>query len=192
LLIFSAIPDDVLPAADPVGLLSPSANASTSGSQPYGLKRRSSPTSPPCNQPVQGFVVENRNRQRLKKNDNWSSTSLQTALKALNHGYELRLVARFFGIPPSSLLDHANGRTLTQKRRKGGVLTEEEARLVDYMMKMANLGYPLSMADVKIKVAEIVQERPKPFTDGIPSVSWVFWFRRRYPELVLRTSQGLR
>jgi hypothetical protein len=63
---------------------------------------------------------------------------------------------------------------------------------VDYMMKMANLGYPLSMADVKIKVAEIVQERPKPFTDGIPSVSWVFWFRRRYPELVLRTSQGLR
>jgi hypothetical protein len=69
------------------------------------------------------------------------------------------LVARFFDILPSSLSNYVNGRTLTRTRRKGEVLINvEKAGLVDYMMKMETLGYSLSMADVKIKVAEMVQK----------------------------------
>jgi hypothetical protein len=56
---------------------------------------------------------------------------------------------------------------------------------------MAALGYPLSMGQLKLKVATMVQDRPNPFTNGIPGKSWLYWFRWRHPKLVLRSSQGL-
>ena len=68
---------------------------------------------------------------------------------------------------------------------------EEESLLVEYMFKMATLGYPLTLGQLKLKVAMIVQERPNPFTDGILGKSWLFGFRQRHPDLVLCSPQGL-
>jgi hypothetical protein len=105
---------------------------------------------------------------------------------------KIRQVARLFDIPTSSLSDHVNGRTLTRKRGPTSVMTpEEESQLVQYAMKMADLGYPLNLGQLKIKVAEMTQDRPTPFIDGVPGGSWVKWFRRRHPDLILRSSQGL-
>jgi hypothetical protein len=35
-------------------------------------------------------------------------------------------------------------------------------------MKMADLGYPLNLGQLKIKVAKLTQEHPTPFPDGVP------------------------
>ena len=56
---------------------------------------------------------------------------------------------------------------------------------------MQDYGQPLSMQQLRLKVATITQERVTPFHDGIPGGSWVRWFKKRHPELTLRTSQGL-
>jgi hypothetical protein len=64
----------------------------------------------------------------------------------------------------------------------------KEAQLVDYVLKMAELGYPLSLGQLKIKVAELVQFRPTTFTAGVPGGSWVKWFGRRHPKLTFRSS----
>ena len=58
-------------------------------------------------------------KQKLKRNGNWTTESLKVALRAMEEGCKIREVARYFGIPASSLSDHANGRTLTRKRGWG-------------------------------------------------------------------------
>jgi hypothetical protein len=56
---------------------------------------------------------------------------------------------------------------------------------------MQNLGWPMTIGMVRLKVAEICQDRPNPFTHGILGQGWLCWFKKRHPELILRSSQGL-
>ena len=52
-----------------------------------------------------------------------------------------------------------------------GVLTNaEEQLLLDWMLKMANLGYPINMGESKAKVFELTQTRPTPFFDVVPAI----------------------
>lgn len=117
---------------------------------------------------------------------------LKLAFNAVERGGRLRTVARHYGIPASSLHDHFYGRTLTRKRGRQGVLTvEEEGDLERYVLQMQDLGYPLTIAQLRLKVAEVVQTWETPFRDGIPGAGWLRWWRRRHPDLVLRSTQGL-
>ena len=68
---------------------------------------------------------------------------------------------------------------------------EEENALEDYMVQMADYGHPLSMEQLRLKVALLTQERPTPFTNGSPGPAWARWFKKRHPNLALRQSQGL-
>ena len=45
---------------------------------------------------------------------------------------------------------------------------DEEAILETYMIDMAHYSHPLSTEQLRLKVVLIIQERPTPFTDGIP------------------------
>jgi hypothetical protein len=72
-------------------------------------------------------------------------------------GCKVREVARYFDIPASSLSDHVYDKTLGRKRGRPRILTvQEEGLLVDYMLKMVALGYPLTLGQLKIKVATLV------------------------------------
>jgi hypothetical protein len=117
---------------------------------------------------------------------------LDATLAAVDVGESIRSAGRCFGIPPTSLRDHIYGRSLERKRGRQGVLSnKEEAELVDYILKMQDLGWPMTIGLVRLKVAQICQDRSKPFTNGILGQGWLRWFRRRHPELTLRSSQGL-
>jgi hypothetical protein len=37
----------------------------------------------------------------------------------------------------------------------------------------------------------VTQGRETPFTNGVPGIGWLRWFRKRYPELSVRLAQGL-
>ena len=67
----------------------------------------------------------------------------------------------------------------------------EEKALEEYILKMQEYAYPLSMDQLRLKVAEMVQERVTPFHDGIPGNEWIKWFKKRHPNLTLRHSEGL-
>jgi hypothetical protein len=68
---------------------------------------------------------------------------------------------------------------------------DEEIALTTYMTQMQEYGHPLSIQQLRLKMATITQERVTPFRDGILGDSWVCWFKKRHPNLTLKTSQGL-
>ena len=104
----------------------------------------------------------------------------------------LKMAACLYGIPPNTLSDHLSGHSLSGKRGPPSVLSSQEEKLLEeYVIQMANLGHPLSMELLRLKVALLTQERPTPFTNGIPGSAWVRWFKKRHHILALRQSQGL-
>jgi hypothetical protein len=116
---------------------------------------------------------------------------LDATLAAVDVGESIRSAGRCFGIPPTSLRDHIYGRSLGRKRSRQGVLNnKEEAELVDYILKMQDLGWPMIIGLIRLKVAQICQDRPNPFTNGILGQGWLRWFRRRHPELILSRPRG--
>jgi hypothetical protein len=81
---------------------------------------------------------------------------------------------------------------LSRKRGAAPILTEaEEQQLVQYIIAIQDLGFLLSISQVKLKVAMITQGRDTPFTNGIPGLGWLRWFKRKHPELSVRLAQGL-
>ena len=112
---------------------------------------------------------------------------MRDAIKALDYDYKIHEVCEAFNIPRSTLTDHYNGRIKSRKMGPKCVLTkEEEDKLVAYVFEMARLAHPLTPTDLKLKVVEICQTRHTPFKDGIPGRSWLYWFQKRHPQLVLR------
>ena len=139
-----------------------------------------------------GDLSRPRQQRQVCSSTSWSFQQLQATMDAVEDGAALKTAARFYGIPPSTLSDWISGRSLTGKRGPPSVLsTEEENALEDYMVQMADYGHPLSMEQLRLKVALLTQERPTPFTNGIPGPAWARWFKKRHPNLALRQSQGL-
>lgn len=131
-------------------------------------------------------------RPRLLKNGNWTDDQLKRALEAVDEGQTMKKAAEENNIPYSSFRDHCLGKTRSRCRGVKGVLTlEEEDEIVQYLIRMCDLGFGITPSALKMKVFEITQHRWTPFRDGIPGDGWMRWFRRRHPELTLRASQGL-
>ena len=56
---------------------------------------------------------------------------------AVDDGAPIKTLARFYGIPTTSLRDHITGKTINKKRGRSGVLSsEEENELVNWILKM--------------------------------------------------------
>ena len=133
-----------------------------------------------------------KTRQEAQKGTSWTSRDLKAAIEAVEEGACIKTSVKFYGIPPSSLTDHLRGRCQGRKRGPPPVFTvDEEAALETYMIDMANYGHPLSTKQLRLKVALMTQERPTPFTDGIPRTGWLCWFKKRHPDLTRRQAQGL-
>ena len=127
-----------------------------------------------------------------KKRVAWSDADLQDAIKALDTGYTFGKVSQAFNIPKSSLRDHYLGKRISRKIGGKGVLTkEEDEALCKYVLDMAEIGLPLTPIQLQQKATKITQERPTPFTNGMPGRSWLKWFLHRHPEILFRSSQIL-
>jgi hypothetical protein len=110
----------------------------------------------------------------------------------VDQGVAVGTIASHYEIPRSTLRSHVTGISKGRKRGKAPVLiVDEEQQLVDYIIQMQGLRFPLSLSQLKLKVALITHERATPFVHGIPGARWLRWFRRRHLELALRLAQGL-
>jgi len=84
------------------------------------------------------------------------------------------------------------GTTLERRRGKQGVLTDaEEEELVQYLLQMQNLGFPLTIGQLREKVGCLTQRRLTPFENGVPGLGWVKCFKNRHKELVVKKAQAL-
>lgn len=56
---------------------------------------------------------------------------------------------------------------------------------------MVVIGHPQTLGQLKLKVAEVTQERPTPFHNGVLGLGWVKRFRLRHPNLALQVARAL-
>jgi hypothetical protein len=97
-----------------------------------------------------------------------------------------------YDIPRTSFRAHLSGTVLSRKRGTALVLIEaEELELVQYVLAIQELGFPLTLLQLKLKVSLLTQGRDTPFTNVIPGTGWLLWFRKRHLELSVRVAQGL-
>jgi hypothetical protein len=170
---------------DPAALASP-AITGPSGQQP-SVQR-----GPDESSPMQQHAQRVRREVTGRRSAAWTDETLAAAMHAVDSGSALCTMARHFDIPATFLRDHIYGRSLGRKRGRQGTLSvQEENDLVQYLLKMQDLGYPLTVGELRLKVAEMTETRVNPFTNNIPGAGWLRWFRRRHPKLALHSTQGL-
>ena len=73
------------------------------------------------------------------------------------------------------------------------VLTEEETKLADYLLRMSEMGYGLTSEGVMGLAYSIVEKskRSHPFQNGSAGRAWFEGFTRRKPNLTIRSPQSL-
>jgi hypothetical protein len=71
------------------------------------------------------------------------------------------------------------------------LVPSEEQQLVDYIIAMQDLGFPLTILHLKLKVAIITQGKDAPFTNSILRIRLLRWLKKTHFKLSLRLAQGL-
>ena len=95
-------------------------------------------------------------------------------------------------IPYTTFWEHLFGNRVSRDCGAKPVLShEEENKLSEWLVEMAEAGHGLSTTTLKIKMSNIAMGRDTPFRNGIPGDGWMRGWKRHHPELSVRTSQAL-
>ena len=126
----------------------------------------------------------------------WSLQSMTKALEAVQlENKSLRQAAREYAVPLTTLKRRVDGEvSIDAKPGPATILTEEEEKkLYKYCLDMCDMGYGLTVEDLRTLAFCIAQSsgRPHPFRDGKAGRDWYEGFRRRFPLLVLRKEESL-
>ena len=107
----------------------------------------------------------------------------------------LRDAESTYGIPKSTIHNYTSGKTMVGATRGPSTVltTEEEQKLAEWAIKMAEIGYGQTRRQVCEMVKKIMDntKRPNPFTENRPGRDWWYGFLRRHPQLSMRQPQGL-
>lgn len=131
-------------------------------------------------------------RMTPRKNMQYTSECLSAALVSIRKGSRIRQVSRSSGIPESTLRDKLKG--LHQQSKPGAptVLTgDEENRIVEWVLDMAKMGFPVNTQKLTTCVAHFVKGRKTKFKDGIPGEKWIESFLKRHPNVARRVPSVL-
>ena len=125
----------------------------------------------------------------------WQEDAMKEAVAFVHDGSTLRQAAKLYNVPVETLRRRCDGTvTLDCKPGPSTVLTvEEEQCLAEYIIEMADRGFGLVSEDLMRTAFTIVERsgRPHPFRNGMAGRGWLEAFRRRHPQISLRTPQAL-
>lgn len=127
----------------------------------------------------------------------WTSESMAAAVDAVKQeGKTLRAASRLYNVPLETLRRRVTGSVeLDCKPGPKTVLSkEEEDRLVEYCVEMADRGFGLMREDVMrlaFQIAERTKPHDHPFKDGLAGRGWYEGFRSHHPNLTVRSPQPL-
>lgn len=131
-----------------------------------------------------------------KKRLKYPRENVVRAIEAIkNEGLSIRKAAKLYNVPKTTLID-----TMREKYTKPGniggptVLTEnEENILVDWVVQMGEMGFPVTKSQVLESVGKLVKNlnRETPFKNNIPGKKWYNSFLSRHPEISKRVPQAL-
>lgn len=130
-----------------------------------------------------------------KRRKLYTQADLDDALRlAYNEGMGLAYASEVTGVPLRTIKYRRANPLAAACPGPKTVLSElEEMRLVEYFIKMANLGLGLTRDAANEQVLKIVDDgRKHPWTDGkIPGKDWWIGFFERHPGVSMRTAEKL-
>ena len=125
----------------------------------------------------------------------WSNESMISAISSVQKGTNLRESAKLHNVPVETLRRRIIGDVDNDcKPGPATVLTkDEEAKLVEYIVSMADMGFGLTKEDIRRLAFRIADSsgRAHPFHDGMAGRAWLTGFMVRHPNLTARTAQPL-
>lgn len=132
--------------------------------------------------------------RRGRHRGTWTEDHMKEAIKEVRKGaVSIAKVGEKFGIPETSIRDWMSGKTSSKKRGPRTVLTkEEEDAIVDWCLEMQRNGHSITFYMLRRKVADVCQGRETPFKNGVPGKSWMDWFRKRHPNVVIEAAHALK
>ena len=121
---------------------------------------------------------------------------MKAAVNAVENGMSVYAASKAFGIPNSTLYDHAKGKYKGYDTSFGparALTDEEEEALVNYLKYMSECGFPLSVKMIRLFAEEILKSSGRPRDrDTGPTDSWVkCCFLKRHKDISLRTPHEL-
>ena len=120
---------------------------------------------------------------------------MKAAVAHVNEGNGLREAARLYNVPVEILRRRVIGAVdvLCKPGPSTVLIAEEEHRLVEYAIEMADRGFGLTPEDIMRLAYAIVEksQRPHPFHNGMAGRAWMDGFRKRHPQIRLRSPQAL-
>lgn len=91
----------------------------------------------------------------------YSQEALAKAINAVNEGISVRTAAKEFGVPRSTLKDHAKGKSKigVKAGRKRCIPEEVENAVVDKVIAAAQAGFPITKRQFLIKVGLLAKKK---------------------------------
>lgn len=132
----------------------------------------------------------------VSKRKQWLPESMELACQAVkNEGMSLREAGRTYNVPVETLRRRvADIVSMDCRPGPSTVLTkEEETRLAEYCIIMADMGFGLTREGIMAMAYAIAEKtgRNHPFKSGCAGRGWYEGFMARQPILTLRTPQAL-
>ena len=132
-----------------------------------------------------------------KKRKMYTPEALKNAVQAYNSSKSLSMrgVAETYGIPTATLARKVNNPTILN--RKSGPSTvldaNEEKEIEQWIFDRAKMGIPVTKDDLLSAVETYVTSSNKntPFIANRPGRHWYEGFKRRHPDITIRTPQHL-
>ncbi|XP_060803913.1 uncharacterized protein LOC132902523 [Amyelois transitella] len=125
----------------------------------------------------------------------YSEEDMMKAYSDVKSGMSISAASKKYSIPYSTLSYKVNGKTPLE-RRMGPVSylsAEQEDIIVLWILEMAKAGFPVTVQQLQDSVCKLVTELniETPFKNNRPGRHWYESFKKRHPEIRLRTSQNL-
>lgn len=135
-------------------------------------------------------------KKKKLKRKLYTSEALKNAIQAYSASQSsLRAVARTYGVPPATLARKVKDRSTQGKRSGPSTVLDaaEEEDIVQWIFDRAKMGLPVSKDDLIDAVETYLSStnKPNPFIANRPGRHWYEGFKRRHPDLTIRTPQHL-
>lgn len=130
-----------------------------------------------------------------KKRAQWTSQQMENAVKMVERGIlSTYAAAARYNIPRRTLRNHLASGSTTRKLGRSAILTtEQEAGLVRRIIRLADVGVPLTSKMLRVQAFSFckIKKIPNTFNDAKNAAGkkWLRLFLKRHPELARRKAQ---
>ncbi|XP_018370178.1 PREDICTED: tigger transposable element-derived protein 1-like [Trachymyrmex cornetzi] len=140
-------------------------------------------------------MAKTKKTQIKKRTESWNTESMEAALKAVERNkLSQRAICEKYGIPRRTLRNHMKSGTPLKRLGRKSILTiEQEKDLSQRILRMADIGLPITLKMLKYQVYKFCTLHQIPHTFNTIACtagrSWLTAFLKRNPKISRRKAQ---